>query len=373
MLQVVRSGRVHTSRDTMSTKTRTLKIGILGCGPIAQMAHFEVCRKACNTRLYAICDVATDLTDRIAAIHEPEMVYHDYDKMLSDSKLDTVIIATSDEYHVPLCLKAIQAGKHVLVEKPLGVNVGECLELQRNVRDSGLVLQVGHNRRFDPGVTYAREFIQQEIGQVLAMKAWYYDSTERYTMTDNVLPIVAQSGQSRRPAGDPKADRKRYFMLAHGSHLVDLARFLAGNILRVRARHLQRFESHSWFIDVEFEDGTLGHLDLIIPIRGDYEEGFRIFGENGSVQGRLHMPWYHKASSVECYSVKDGLYHRPLGADGHSYRRQLESFADSILNDQPLHGAGIDDGLAAVQAMAAISRSVESGDWINLSGVEGTI
>jgi len=357
----------------MGTESSKLNIGVLGCGPIAQMAHLEVTRKASNTRLHAICDVSTDLTDRISVIHQPDVIYHDFDRMLSDSNLEAVIIATSDEFHVPLCMKAIEAGKHVLVEKPLGVTIEECLDLQHKVREAGLVLQVGHNRRFDPGVTHARKFIDQEMGQILAMKAWYYDSTERYTMTDNVLPVVIRSESSRQPSVDPKSDKRRYFMLAHGSHLVDLARFLAGNILRVRARHLQRFESYSWFIDTEFEDGTLGHLDLIIPIRGDYEEGFRIFGENGSVHGRLHMPWYHKAGSVECYSAKDGLFHRPLGADGHSYRRQLESFADSILNSRPLHGAGIEDGVETVRAMGAISRSVDSGDWVDLASVEGTV
>ena len=80
-----------------------MRIGVLGCGPIAQFAHFDACRKARNAELYAICDVAEDLRSRMAAIHQPVAVYSDYDEMLADPKVDAVIIAVSDQFHVPLC------------------------------------------------------------------------------------------------------------------------------------------------------------------------------------------------------------------------------------------------------------------------------
>ena len=65
-------------------RAHKLRIGVLGCGPIAQFAHLEACRKAHNASLYAICDMAEDLAARMAAIHAPERVYHDYDAMLED-------------------------------------------------------------------------------------------------------------------------------------------------------------------------------------------------------------------------------------------------------------------------------------------------
>src|SRR5690349_2486699 len=107
----------------MKKEARLLRVGVLGCGPISQFAHFDACRKASNTELYAICDVAEDLAVGMAAIHRPRVTYTDYEEMLSDSQVEAVIIATADQFHVPLCLKAIAAGKHVLVEKPLGVSV----------------------------------------------------------------------------------------------------------------------------------------------------------------------------------------------------------------------------------------------------------
>src|SRR5438128_7158978 len=105
----------------MKKESRLLRIGVLGCGPIAQFAHFDACRKARNAELYAICDVAEDLLARMSALHEPRVAYREYDEMLADPRVEAVIVATADQYHVGLCLKALEAGKHVLVEKPLGV------------------------------------------------------------------------------------------------------------------------------------------------------------------------------------------------------------------------------------------------------------
>jgi predicted dehydrogenase len=357
----------------MKKEDRLLRIGVLGCGPISQFAHFDACRKARNAELYAICDVAEDLRSRMAGIHSPRVTYKEFDEMLADKNVEAVIIGVADQFHVPLALKAIAAGKHVLVEKPLGVSIEECAELAVRVKQSKSVLQVGNNRRFDPGVAFAQKFIREELGQMIALKAWYCDSTYRYTMTDNLQPIPLQSASARKPEGNPKADKRRYFLLTHGSHLVDTARFFGGGITALRARIAEKFQSYCWFIELEYASGAMGHLDLTIPIRGDFEEGFQIYGESGSVKGNVFLPWFHKSSHVECFSAKDGQFHRPLGEDAHSYKRQIEGFADTILNGKPQYGATVDDGLAAMRTMVAIARAVESGQRVVLSEIKGSV
>ncbi len=357
----------------MKKEDRLLRGGVLGCGPIAQFAHFDACRKARNAELHAICDVADDLRERMALVHQPRVAYRDYEAMLADPRVEAVIIAVSDQFHIPLALKAIEAGKHVLVEKPLGTSVEECETVRRRLQETRLILQVGNNRRFDPGIAFARRFLEEEVGQRMGFKAWYYDSTYRYTMTDNLQPIPVHSKHARKPEGNPKADRQRYFMLTHGSHLVDSARYLGGPIRAVRARLLERFGAYCWFVSVDFADGSLGHLDLTIAVRGDFEEGFLIYGEHGSVQGKVFLPWFYKASQVECFSVKDRQFHRPLGEDAHSYKLQIEGFADTILHGKPQEGAGIDDGLAAMRALVAIARSAESGKLVSLADVTGAV
>ena len=350
-----------------------LNIGVLGCGPIAQAGHFESCTKARNARLYAICDVATDLRDRMAATHAPEKSYADYAQMLADPALDAVIIATSDAFHVQASVMALEAGKHVLCEKPLAIGLSESLDLARVVDRCGRVFQVGHMKRYDAGLSEAKRFIDTEMGAMVALKAWYCDSTHRYAVTDAVQPLIVKSAQARKPVQDPKANLERYYMLAHGSHLLDTARYFAGEIVAVQARLSKDHGLYCWFIDVEFASGTLGHLDLTVAVRMDWHEGFQIYGQNGSVIGKTFNPWYYKSSEVDIFREKDGTSYRPLGADGHFYRRQLEGFAEAVLNGTPQTGAGIADGVASVRAMLAIAGSVESGGWVRLEDVSGSL
>jgi predicted dehydrogenase len=346
---------------------------VLGCGPIAQAAHFESATKARNAELYAICDVAEDLLARMACTHSPTRTFRDYDEMLADPELDAVIVATSDFFHVPAAKAALLAGKHVLCEKPLGISIEEVEELRQIVRQSGRVLQVGHMKRYDAGLQSAREFVKGEMGELLALKAWYCDSTHRYELTDAVQPLIIKSERARRPTTDPKADREQYFMGTHGSHLLDTARYLGGEIVEVDARLRQCFGAYCWFIDVSFASGALGHLDLTVPVRMDWHEGFQIYGEHGSVIGKTFNPWLYKTSDVEIFHETTGSISRVLGADGHFYRRQLEGFADTVLNGAPMTGADVDDGVASVYALAAITLSVRTRKPVRLDAVSGSL
>jgi len=354
----------------MKKDTRRLRLGLLGCGPISQAAHLDAIRKAHNADLYAICDIAEDLTDRLAAVYQPEVVYNDFAAMLADPRVEAVVIAVADQFHVPLCRQALAAGKHVLVEKPLGTTVEECEDLRDLVTQAGLVFQVGNNRRFEPGMTQARRFIREELGDVLSLEAWYYDSVYRYTMQDNLYPVPVETKRSKRPPGDWKADRQRYLLLTHGVHLLDTARFLAGPLVAVHARHHAHREMHGWSIQVEFASGALGQLSLISPRRGDFEEGFRVHGAHGSVFGQAPLPWFQRAR-VECF--KDGEFRRLLGEDGFTFKRQIEGFADVILHGAPQLGASLDDGIAAVRGLVAVSQSVARGKPVRLADVTGHV
>jgi predicted dehydrogenase len=357
----------------ITKEDRRLRIGILGCGPIAQFAHLEACVKARNADLYAICDAAPDLLARMAATYEPAKTSSDYDAMLADPQVEAVIAAVSDAYHVPMAIRALEAGKPVLCEKPIGRSVAEGEALRDAVTASGRILQVGHMKRFDSDLEAARDFVRDEMGELLALKAWYCDSTHRYTNTDAVQPLPVTSKLARKAAVNPKADLAQYLMLAHGSHLVDTARFLCGEITAVRARLLTRFGAYCWFVETSFANGTLGHLDLTVAVHMDWHEGFQIYGEHGSILAKTYNPWYCRSSDVEIFSEKDAAYRRPLGADGHFFRRQLEGFADAVLNGAPMRGADVEDGLASIQAMVAIAESVRTGESVRLADVTGAV
>lgn len=362
----------------MTDDVQPLGVGILGCGPIAQLAHLASVQKGRNVVLAAVCDRDVELAQRFGHQYDAEKIHTDFDDMLADEAVEAVIVATSDAFHVPAARRALAAGKHVFCEKPLGVTVEEVEGLRADIEGTGLVLQVGHMMRFDPGIQSAHTFIQEEMGEMLALKAWYCDSTHRYTMTDALQPVTRTGADALRPSGDQKTDLRRYNLLAHGSHLVDLARYLGGAIRSVRARLLERHGAMCWFVDVDFDSGALGHLDLTVPVRMDWHEGFQIYGQNGSVVARIHNPWFYKSSEVDIFREADGSYHRVLGADGHFYRRQIEDFARVIRNGEAgepeaMNGASIDDGVASIRALVAIRRSAESGKPVDLADVSGPV
>ena len=271
-------------------------------------------------------------SERMAAIHQPKVAYSDYDAMLADPKVEAVIIAIADQFHVA----AAHAGHRGRQARAGRETAGhDDRVVPRAARPGGRGRSESCRSATTGGSTRASRSPASSSPRKWASASRSNRGTTirsyRYTMTDNLQPIPITSTKALRPEGEPKADRRRYYLLTHGSHLVDTARFLGGPIAAVRARLLERFGSYCWFIAVDFEDGSLGHLDLQIPIKGDFQEGFQVFGENGSVSGRVHLPWFHKSSDVECFRASDRQFHRVLGEDAYTYKLQIEAFAGTIL------------------------------------------
>jgi len=351
--------------------TSTFNIGVLGAGQIAQAAHFPAVRKANTAQLYAICDAADDLRGRMAAVHQPTTTFADYDAMLADDQVDAVIVAVADQFHVPLSIRALEAGKHVLVEKPMATTVEDAETLLNAARINDRVLLVGHEKRYDPGVAFAHDFIRDEIGELIGLKHWYCDSTYRYSITDTLQPIIESSAAARRPPGNPKANRQRYLVLGHGSHLLDTARYLGGPLEAIRARLSTKADTYCWFLEVAYANGCLGQLDLTIAVRMDWWEGFQVYGSAGSVIGKLFNPWHLRAAEVQAFSATDDQYHQPIGEDANVFRLQIEDLVNAATTGATPRGATAEDGLASVRAMVALAQSVTTGDWVSLDDVTG--
>ena len=79
-------------------ESRLLRVGVVGAGPISQIAHLEACRKGRNTELYGLCETAPDLLARVAGIHRPQRSFTRYSDMLADSRVDAVIVAVADQF-----------------------------------------------------------------------------------------------------------------------------------------------------------------------------------------------------------------------------------------------------------------------------------
>lgn len=353
---------------------KCLRVGVLGCGIICQAGHLVGSTKARNIHLQAICDVSEALCKKMAAIYEPDSVYFDYSEMLADPKVEAVIIGIGDQFHIPCARQAVQAGKHVFIEKPMGVSIEECEELKRLADEKGVFVQIGHMKRYDEGLQFAKKFKEEKLGEVTTYKGWYCDGHGRYTLTDNMMPVLYSSDDMKKPAGNPKAVLDHYYLLGHGSHLFDTAMYFMGDIDAVSARYVNKDKLHSWLIDCNFADGSIGTLDLSVTIAQKWHEGCEIYGTKGTVYAKTYNPWAFQSSVVECYDGEQEISITPAAHDGQFFRRELEGFADTILHGAPSIAALAEDGIQVMRALIATYQSVQKGgEWITLKDVKGAL
>jgi predicted dehydrogenase len=344
-----------------------LRIGLLGCGPIAQFAHLSALAKARRVQLTAICDAAEDLLQMIGQRTGVESLYTSYERMLAEAPIDAVLIATADAFHVPLATQALLAGKHVLVEKPLGTTSAECRPLVELVERTGLTLQVGSMKRHDPGIAAARRFVEDELGEVFSVGGWYCDTRFRPALQESLLPPVVRSKKTLAPRVDPKADPRHYSLVTHGAHLLDILRHLGGPVSAVTVRLAEQSGQHTWHGLLEFAGGGLGHFELTVKVNADWSEGYRIYGEHGSVEVETYLPFYHRPSRVRLFSARGECWQTPLGSHSNAYKNQLEAFATSVLDNQPTNPGAV-DGLAVLQLLEAVEQSVAENRRVEIGG-----
>jgi len=347
-----------------------LSIGLLGCGAIAQFAHLPALARTRRVRLVALCDAADDLLQAIGRKTATDRTYTRYSDMLSDDRVQAVLIAVPDPLHVPLAAQALHAGKHVLVEKPLGDNSSECQELARLVRETGSVLQVGSMKRHDPGVAFARQFVRECAGSILSASGVYRDSLFRSAMQESCLDRLVTSQRTAKPAADPKSDRRHYNLFTQGAHLFDSLRYLAGDVLAVSAEFAQHGGQMSWHGLLEFAGGGLGHFELTCKSCGDWREEYTVFGECGSVEVQVGLPFYHRPAQVRAFDGRTQQWSQPLGGHSNAYVNQLEAFAAAVLDGQAAN-PDVHDGLAVVRLLEAVEQSVVRAARVNIPQEQG--
>ena len=343
-----------------------LKIGLLGCGPISQFAHLPALLKAHRVRLVALCDGADDLLEAVGRRAGIKQLYTQYTTFLKAADIDAVLIAAADSFHAPLATEALRAGKHVLVEKPLGVNSPECRTLAELVRSTGLKLQVGNMKRHDPGIAFAHRFIQERLGQVLSVGGWYCDTLFRPAIQETLLPPLLKSARAVRPARDPKVDKRHYSLVTHGAHLFDTICYLGGQVKAVTAKLAEKFDQHSWHGLIEFQHGGIGHFELSVKINSDWSEGYTVHGEHGSVTVKTFHPFYYRPSEVRAFDARAEQWHTPLGAHSNPYKNQLEAFARSVLDNRSTC-PDVDEGLADVRVLEAVEVSAAGGSRVAMA------
>lgn len=339
-------------------------VGLIGCGRISRYAHLPALLKAEGIELRSICDTRRPLAEATGQRFGIEQVFDDAEELLSEPEIEAVLIAVPDRLHIRLASTAIEAGKHVLVEKPLGVSSAECRGFVSRAKASGLKVQIGAMKRHDPGVEFARRFIGEVVGQVVSFRSWYGVSTYRAQYEATLFPPPAEDHELPADEAAFRADKKRYYLATHGAHVFDTIRFLAGEPAGVTARLVTPLGDHySWHGLIDLLDGGLGSFELTIPVQRGWDEGFELFGEHGSISIQTPFGFFMQPSEVRAFDGRRGEWRMPVLGKSDPWQRQLEAFALAIRTDGPTN-PDAEDGLAAVELIETTARSVEIGDRV---------
>jgi len=149
---------------------RPLRVGIVGCGFIAQTQHIPSLLKIKDVEIAAICDMNEDLAKRVAERFHIDRYYTDFSEMLERERVKMVDICTSPQTHVALSLQAMKGGCHVLMEKPIALSLEETDAIIKAAKANRVKLCVVHNELFESVVMRARAIVNRgDIGDLVAV------------------------------------------------------------------------------------------------------------------------------------------------------------------------------------------------------------
>ncbi|HZC27145.1 MAG TPA: Gfo/Idh/MocA family oxidoreductase, partial [Actinopolymorphaceae bacterium] len=278
-----------------------LRLAVVGCGRIAQVAHLPAIVKATGVELAGVSDPSPTLCAGVSGRYGVAG-FTDTAELLAQPT-DAVLLAVPDRLHVPLGVQALQAGKHVLVEKPAADTSAGAVRLADLAVRHSRKLQVGAMRRHDLGLAYARAAMPA-IGDVLSVSSWYRIPARLRPPTEAALfpPLVVDEGVRTRES-EFKADRERYLLFTHGAHVFDTLRYLVGEIASVRAQLAAAGRDFSWHGTGRLADPGGGQRGLVsfeiaADVHADYAEGMEIFGSLGHVSIRSAFPFFRQATQV---------------------------------------------------------------------------
>lgn len=162
-----------------------LKVGIIGCGYIAQKSHIPAFAKLREVSLVAICDKHEELARHVAKRFNIAHYYSSLSDMLREQKIDVVDICTPPDTHASLCIAAIEAGCHVLVEKPMVLTVKEADALIHAAKKQGIKLCVVHDFLYWPSMIKARALVKSgAVGDVIGVEIKHFEQRNDYRIMD---------------------------------------------------------------------------------------------------------------------------------------------------------------------------------------------
>lgn len=196
----------------MSNMPNKIKIGVIGTGSIAN-SHIAAYQKNPDVELYSLCDINEKQLNKMGEKYGISRLFTDKDEMLKLAELDAVSICTWNSEHAPCTIAALNAGKHVLCEKPMAMNSKEAESMKASAEQNKKLLMIGFVRRFGNDCKILEDFVQQgTLGEIYYAKASY--------LRRDGNP-GGWFGDQSRSGGGPLIDL--------GVHVIDMVRYLSGN------------------------------------------------------------------------------------------------------------------------------------------------
>lgn len=333
-----------------------IKIGILGCGKIAQVRHIPEYAENPDVKLAAFYNPSRKRAEEQAEKYGGK-VYDTAEELLADKSIDAVSICAANYAHAELSIKAMEAGKHVLCEKPMATTLADCEAMVECAKRTGKFLMIGHNQRLARAHVEAKRLIDQGlIGDIITFRTTFgHGGPETWAINPgkNVWFF-----DKKKAAMGAMADL--------GVHKTDLIQFLTGQrVVRTTARLVT--------LDKRGEDGELIGVD---------DNAVCIYEMSGGAFGTMTASWtYYGAedNSTVLYGTKGIM--RIYDDPAHSIVVKLSDGEEQVYdveqiqtNDNQTKSGVIDlwveclknntppeiSGESALYAMRAVFASIES-------------
>ncbi len=338
-----------------------LGIGIIGSGGIARNAHMPGYRACEEVRILACADIHEETARRAAAEFDVPRVVTDYHELLAMDDIGAVSICTPNYLHMQPTIDALEAGKHVLVEKPLAMNATEGAAMVEAARRTGKKLQVGFMTRFQSPAQALKRFVAAgEMGRIYFARA--------QAMRRRGIPGWGVFTQKDLQGGGPLIDI--------GVHILDLTLWLMGHPKPLFCSG----QTYAEFGPREGVLGLMGQWDPKIFTVEDFAVGFVRF-ENGATlvlessfcanqEQRDHF-------NTELFGTEGGCSYNPCKMfferhrtlidatpaylpQARAHEDEIRSFVRAILDDTPVPVTG-EEALMTTQIIDALYRSSEAG------------
>ena len=333
---------------------KNLTFGIIGAGRIGKLHADNLLNRVEGARLKAITDPFLD--EDWAAYRNIQLTGKDHRIMLEDPEIDAILIGSPSTEHAPQLIECAQAGKHIFCEKPIALDPDIIRNALAEVEKSGVKLQVGFNRRFDPNFSA----VQQQV----ASGALGDPHIIRITSRDPAPPpaeYVAGSGG---------------MFLDMTIHDFDMARFLSGGeVTEVHAYGTVLVDPEigkagdidTAVISLKFDNGALGIIENSRKAVYGYDQRVEVFGSKGTALADNNTPTSMVVFN-ESGIIRDKPFYFFLERYEKAFVAEMQAFVDAIREDKPTLVSG-KDGLVPVLIAMAAKESLKTGKPVQVVSV----